>query len=51
MVTLTKTNTPYYHYEVDYSGFLNQISALLPTESELLTKLKESCQQDRIKNV
>jgi superfamily I DNA/RNA helicase len=51
MVFLTKTNTPYYHYEVDYSGFLNQISALLPVESELLTKLKESCQQDRIKNV
>ncbi|MCE8162916.1 MAG: ATP-dependent helicase [Candidatus Moeniiplasma glomeromycotorum] len=51
MVTLTKINNPYHHYEIDYSGFLNQVSDLLPVESALSTKLKESCRQDKIKNV
>jgi len=50
-VILAKKDIPYHHYEIDYSGFLNQISSLLPNESELLVKLKESCQQDQVKNV
>jgi hypothetical protein len=50
-VILTKKVTPYYHYEIDYSSFLKQIPSSLPAESELLAKLKESCQQDQVKNV
>ncbi|KLL02077.1 MAG: UvrD/REP helicase N-terminal domain protein [Mycoplasmataceae bacterium RC_NB112A] len=50
-VILTKQDDPYYHYEIDYSSFLNQVSTLLPAESELLIKLKENCHQDKIKNV
>ena len=50
-VILTKNDTPFCHYEIDYSQFLSQVTSSLPTKSKLLSELESICQQDKAKNV
>lgn len=50
-IILTKNDTPFCHYEIDYSQFLSQVASSLTTKSRLLSQLESICQQDKAKNV